>query len=377
MITTILVGVGALLLLILLIVLIYRSSRTFDASPNHTYVVQSEGEIAGALREPATLWDPKMSVLRDKNAPDIAFPAQRPQTGEYYMRSLVNKRTGRFSLTVNTCTPRPFRSMTLDRHTMEITANVVFRIDIERIHIPSQLENFGATLSNRIENLFDNEISKLRDEEVRGKQFEIETAVTRSLRDIEEQVDDDEMMAGMPLGIKVYEANFSFREVDLAAEAQIAASGDGSRPSGPLWVDVTHIDRLADTLEHRTPEVRDAVMRLIELQTRQNVIELMCKSGGLVAFTAKELGLSDLATEIAGDRNGHNRMQPRSTSHDEDDDVIISETETSQDASSSSAGSQNVQRDYYGRPIPPQSETVQQSASQTSSSAHNRSKQQG
>ena len=141
MVLSIVAGVVALLLLIGLGVLIYKSVRTFDANPNHTYVVQDKGEIAGALREPATLWNPSMSVLRDKDAPDITFPARRQKTGEIYMRSLVDKRTGRISLTVNTCTPPPFMSTTFDGHQLEITANVVFRLDIERIHIPSQLDN--------------------------------------------------------------------------------------------------------------------------------------------------------------------------------------------------------------------------------------------
>lgn len=355
MVMTILVSICALLLLVLLGVLLYRAARTFDANPNHTFVVQSQGEIVGALREPATLWDPKMSVLRDKDAPDITYPARKAQTGEFFTRALVNRRTGRISLTVNTCTPKPFRSMTLDRHQLEITANVVFRLDIERIHISSQLENFGATFANRIENLFDNEITSCNDEDIRGQQTRIEQAVTQALREIEDESKGDSMLNGMPLGIKIYEANFSFKEIDTMAEAQAAQAGPDGRPIGPIWIDQQHIDKLADTLANRDPVVRESVMRMIELQTRQNIVEMLCKSGGLVAFTAKELGLNDLMSEVKEERGGVNRMSP---SVDNANGVDASETvQTGVEAEIESdlgASREPVERDYYGRPIPKQ-----------------------
>jgi len=40
-------------------------------------------------------------------------------------------------------------------------------------------------------------------------------------------------------------------------------------------------------------------MRMLELQTRQNIVQMLCKSGGLVAFTAQELGLSERTVERA------------------------------------------------------------------------------
>ena len=302
MLSTILVIAGAVVLLGALITLIYKSSRTFDANPNHTYVIQSKGEIAGALREPVTLWNPQMSVLRDKDAPEVSFSSRRAKDGSFYTRHLVDKRTGRIALTVNTCTPKPFHSMSLDRHLFEITANVIFRLDIERIHIPSQLDNFGATFSDRIENLFDNEISRCRDEEIRANQTQIEQKITSALREIETQ-DDPEMARGMPLGIRIYEASFSFREVDKAEVDQ--AAGKRVENSGPLSIDGTQIDRITDALADTTPDVRNAVMRLIELQTRQNIVNMLCKSGGLVAFTAKELGLTDQVAEVAKEKLGH------------------------------------------------------------------------
>ena len=347
MVASILVGVAAFLLLVGLIVLIYRNVRTYDANPNQTYIVQHKGEIAGALREPATLWSPSMSILRDKKAPTISFPAKKEKSGEIYSRSLVEKQTGRVSLSVNTCSPPNFNSVTVDGHVLDISAHVVFRIDIERIHIPSQLDNFGATLANRIENLFDNEITRLKDEEVRANQAEIEGRVTSALREIELS-NDDQLLSGMPLGIKVYEASFSFRDPlnDPVSDASGAMSE--GKPLGPVWLDAARIDKLADVLTDRSPEVRDAVMRIVELQTRQNIVEMICKSGGLVAFTAKELGLNDLVGDQTLDGLGGNHLANKAAAAD-----LSAATVTPPEEAGPAVQNAPVAKDYYGRPVKP------------------------
>jgi hypothetical protein len=47
---------------------------------------------------------------------------------------------------------------------------------------------------------------------------------------------------------------------------------------------------------------------MMELQTRQNIVDMLCKSGGLVAFTAPELGLSERAIDRS--KSGINIMKP-------------------------------------------------------------------
>jgi hypothetical protein len=61
-------------------------------------------------------------------------------------------------------------------------------------------------------------------------------------------------------------------------------------------------------LEKANPQTIDTLMRMLELQTRQNIVQMLCKSGGLVAFTASELGLSERTIERAA--NGANIMKP-------------------------------------------------------------------
>jgi hypothetical protein len=52
-------------------------------------------------------------------------------------------------------------------------------------------------------------------------------------------------------------------------------------------------------LEKANPATVEILMRMLELQTRQNIVQMLCKSGGLVAFTAQELGLSERTVERA------------------------------------------------------------------------------
>jgi hypothetical protein len=104
----------------------------------------------------------------------------------------------------------------------------------------------------------------------------------------------------MPLGIKVYEAMFSFERPQKPINKDLA--------NGPMAYDNEHLDDLVDMLEKANPETVEILMRMLELQTRQNIVQMLCKSGGLVAFTAAELGLSERTVERAS--NGANIMKP-------------------------------------------------------------------
>lgn len=292
--------VTAVLLAVLIIVLMYRAARTYDAGAHATFITTKGGDFYGALRSPITLWDPSIRVLRDRNAPDITFITVDAAGQETFERSLVIRRTGEISLRVNICAPRPFISRTSDKRQLRIKPKVAFQLDVDRIQIPTQMQAFGATLSSRIENMFDNAVGELEDQEVFAKQNEIEARVLRQLQDIEFPADPDRP-SGMPLGVKFYEAIFSFETVSSTAGA-----GLGER--GPMSYAKDDLDDLADMLEKADPKIVEVLMRMLELQTRQNIVELLCKSGGLVAFTAQELGLTEVPA--VRPKSGVNVMNP-------------------------------------------------------------------
>jgi hypothetical protein len=180
-----------------------------------------------------------------------------------------------------------------------IKPKVAFALDIERIQIPTQMESFGTTMASRIENLFDNAVSEYEDQDVFKHQREIEQRVLKELRDMEFPADEANP-TGMPLGIIVYEAMFSFERPQKPINRDLA--------NGPMAYDNEHLDDLVDMLEKADPRTVEVLMRMLELQTRQNIVQMLCKSGGLVAFTAQELGLSERTVERA--HWGANIMKP-------------------------------------------------------------------
>lgn len=282
----------------LLVFLMYRAARTYDAGSHATFITTKQGDFYGALRAPMTIWDPRIKVLRDRHAPDLTVMTTDP-SGNYFEKSLVNRRTGEISLRVHTCAPRPFVTRTSDKRTLVIRPKISFQLDIDRIQIPTQMEAFGTTLGSRIENLFDNAIGEHEDQDVFAKQREIEARVLRELVQIENPADPSQA-TGMPMGIKIYDAMFSY-------EPHVKElNRDPS--NGPMAYDNEHLDDIVDMLEKANPATIETLMRMLELQTKQNIVQMLCKSGGLVAFTAAELGLSERTVERAS--NGANIMKP-------------------------------------------------------------------
>jgi len=298
------VGFGIILIAVLLaalmIFLLYRASRSYDAGAHVTYLATKGGNFYGALRAPITLWDPSVKVLRERNAPDITIMSCDASGQNYFEKTLVNRRTGAISLRVHTCAPRPFVTRTSDKRQLLIKPKVSFQLDIERIQIPAQLDAFGATLGARIENLFDNAIGAMEDQDVFARQREIEQGVLQQLIDMETAVEGQQTVA-MPLGIKIFEAMFSFEQPNKSINKE---GGQG----GPMGYDHEHLDDMVDMLEKASPHTVEVLLRMMEMQTKQNIVDMLCKSGGLVAFTAAELGLSERTVDRAS--NGANIMKP-------------------------------------------------------------------
>lgn len=291
--------IAAILVAALLAFIIYRAARTYDAGAHATFITTRDGDFYGALRAPMTIWDPQIKVLRDRHAPDITLMTV-DAGGNHYEKALVKRRTGEISLRVHICAPRPFVTRTSDKRSLVIRPKVAFQLDIDRIQIPTQMEAFGATLGARIENLFDNAIGELEDQDIFARQREIESRVLGELIAMESTGEGRAQAMGMPLGIKIYEAMFSYEP--HAKELNKDPS------NGPMAYDHEHLDDIVDMLEKANPQTVETLMRMLELQTRQNIVQMLCKSGGLVAFTAAELGLSDRTVERAA--NGANIMKP-------------------------------------------------------------------
>ena len=57
------------------------------------------------------------------------------------------------------------------------------------------------------------------------------------------------------------------------------------------------IDQLADVFKNRDPAALNALMALLDMQTRQNIAEALAASGQLLVLTPQELGLIGAAAQ--------------------------------------------------------------------------------
>ena len=82
------------------------------------------------------------------------------------------------------------------------------------------------------------------------------------------------------------------QRVALAPAASRGESAThASETPGAMQFLGTDLDKLLDQFRDRSPEQIATLLSLMEMQTRQNIVSMLSKSGGLVVFSARELGL--------------------------------------------------------------------------------------
>lgn len=264
--------------------------------------------------------DPWIITFAKRNR--LSFPVYDRLRRQITERELTSE-TGGISLRIHTTTPAPFPVITNDGHSVLVTASVSFAVERDRAVLLSKLADFGAQLERRIHSAFSSAIGALRDEEMRMKLGDIEVEVTAQLEKMESS---DHF--GVPLGIRIYEARFQYEDTDnrkpqsitfvdssapepakpgaatVASDAEPihsaqvinllpsgpASSSSAERP-GAMQFAGTELDKLLDQFKGRSPEQVAALMKMMELQTRQNIVATLAETGGVIVFSAKELGL--------------------------------------------------------------------------------------
>lgn len=299
------------------------SSRRLIPGEDETFLIKdpkSGGISVLAAGAKAKEGDPRIVTFAKRNR--LSFPVYDRLRGQISERELTSE-AGGISLRIHTTTPAPFPVITNDGHSVLVTASVSFAVERDRAVMLAKLADFGAQLERRIHSAFSGAIGALRDEEMRMKLREIETQVTEQLEAMEKS-----QQFGVPLGIKIYEARFQYEDadgrrqrsitfVDAAAPAtapasegaasdsaapaqgaQVISLSPGIQPSagapdrpGAMQFAGTELDKLLDQFKGRSPEQIAALMKLMELQTRQNIVATLAESRGVIVFSAKELGL--------------------------------------------------------------------------------------
>ncbi len=325
--TGLVISVIVALLLIggLVVALAYKARGPFILpADDDTYLVRGPDGRIQAL-EPGMkvkVGDPRIVQFQHRH--HLRFPVYDPRFNSLTHDHLVTD-AGAISLRIHTTTPFPFTAVTNDGHVVTVTPSVSFCVNRDRVTDLARLGDFGDQFERRIRSAFSGAIGRRRDEQLRESHHEIEREVTEELAGMESGTGD----LGVPLGVSVFEARFSYRDgstlpsevvvtpgamtADSGASAANDGSGEAAVPAqrvplaqGDRLVDIgsrgidtpgamqflgTELDKLLDQFRDRSPEQVAALLSLMEMQTRQNIVSMLSKSGGLVVFSAKELGL--------------------------------------------------------------------------------------
>ncbi|KCZ59466.1 hypothetical protein [Hyphomonas chukchiensis] len=291
---------------------------------DETYLIRSpEGRIQ-ALTADMKVQPEDPRIVQFQNRKQLRFPVYDPRFNALSHDRLVTD-SGAISLRIHTTTPFPFTAVTNDGHTVTVTPSVSFAVDPARVTDLARLGDFGDQFERRIRSAFSGAIGRRKDEQLRESHHQIESEVTEELAGVETGTD----ALGVPLGITVFEARFSYRDgAALPSEVVIApdtgataampvtsADGADTAPDSPQRVALapaasrgespahtsetpgamqflgTDLDKLLDQFRDRSPEQIATLLSLMEMQTRQNIVSMLSKSGGLVVFSARELGL--------------------------------------------------------------------------------------
>ena len=303
--------------------LIHRSRGPFILSgDDETYLVRSPDGRIQALASDMKIRFGDPRIVQFQRRQHLRFAVYDPRFNSLAHDHLVTE-SGAISLRIHTTTPFPFTAVTNDGHEVTVTSSVSFCVNRDRVTDLARLGDFGDQFERRIRSAFSGAIGRRRDEQLRESHHEIEREVTEELAGMEAGSGD----LGMPLGVSVFEARFSYRngstlpsEVTMASHvmapdnagasqedtdttpapkrlalANVAQPGDAGSHStdtpGAMQFLGTDLDKLLDQFRDRSPEQISALLSLMEMQTRQNIVSMLAKSGGLVVFSAKELGL--------------------------------------------------------------------------------------
>jgi hypothetical protein len=295
------IAVGAVILLALIV---YVVSRYYEARYERTYMTHDDRGFNRALHGRVVLWNFEENVVRGPTAPSVAFVALDPATGGRRTVKLMDPRTGAINLRPHYCTPLPFDAVTADAHKVTVEAKVQFSLNRDLLKHVYEIDDFAQALEARIQSAFRSEIGKRQDEELRASLHDVERGAIEQLRQAEAE-GDEAGEPGMALGARFHSASFSYSQPDEfsvsapgavamppgATPEQQAAIRAAARSGGVLTLRPQQIDQLVDVFKNRDPAATNAILALLDMQTRQNIAEALAASGQLMVVTPQELGL--------------------------------------------------------------------------------------
>jgi hypothetical protein len=310
-------AVGAIVVVLLIAVIAYMSTRYYEGRYDRTYMTQDERGFRRGLKGKTVLWDVEESIVKGPTAPRLEYVALDAATGGRRTVPLMDAKTGSINLRPQFAAPLPFETVTADDHKVTVDARVQFSINRDLLKHVYEVQDLSQALDTRVHSAFRAEIGKLKDEELRASIAEVERGVITRLRQLEEE-GDEKGEKGMALGVNFHTASFSFVQQDefalsiaglapgVAPTPEQAAAIDrarqAARAQGVLALRPQQLDQIADVFKGRDAAGTAAILSMLEMQTRQNIAEALAAAGQLVVVTPNEIGLVGIGAQRDGAR---------------------------------------------------------------------------
>ncbi|MCI4663722.1 MAG: hypothetical protein MRY74_03280 [Neomegalonema sp.] len=266
----------------------------------------------------------------------LRFSIYNEELEVWTFRNLVDHRSGAISLKAHLCYLKPFMAKSNDDYEFETRPRVRFRLRADEASIKHALanEDFDQSFRARIESAFREEIASRDDKAVGRERALIHDNVLKRLRELEAEI---------PLGIEYLEVLSSvIKQTHSPHRDYVLAQGAGATDAegkpratsapqiafGAMDHTIPELDSIRDMFlvkgwddaELFSPEQRMEhynhcnmmLVKMLELQTRENVAASLVGSGNLLVLSTDDVGLSraELVRE-AMKQAPHKLVQPQ------------------------------------------------------------------
>jgi hypothetical protein len=288
----------------------------------------------------------------------------RQQEGEWKTKKfcLMSPSTGAIDLRVYTMAIKPLLVMSVDQHTMKVDATLEFQLDKNRLFRCFQYGNLGVSLISRFEGAIISEISSRENQEIIQDISKIEQLIFEEMIALEEedssQLEDwrsehpDKYVntyfktkPSRALGIRITNVAVHVEQDDTLSDTPLVKGGEAAQGS-VMSILPKHLDTVRDLFlrarakkflrahenksddtgkegESGTTQIasfrddyeaaNEALLRMLEMHTRENIARNAAKSGQMVVISSEELGLARTSIFRSGLRvpEGKSTSEPK------------------------------------------------------------------
>lgn len=258
---------------------------------DETYITRDwNKDFRRYLKPGLTLLYPQESVIKGKRIPLFDYPS-RGSGDEPITVPLRDEKTGSIDLNPQSLVPT-FTVRTKDPVEMRVTPEVQFTVILKRIEfVHKQGKNFGRQLVVRLRQAFSVEFGMRHEQTLQGQIGMVESAVLKALQ--EQEVSD-------PIGVEFKNIRFDFvRESGRSRDGAHYPDSDGETApptSGVAFIEQARLHHLGSLFEQA--ERTQALLAILEMQTRRDIAEALARSHQLVVVTAQDLGLAGTAVQL-------------------------------------------------------------------------------